>query len=164
MGDRIAAPTVRAGGAWYLPAEPLGCLALRTARKARSSRPRRSAHRRGPGARAAGSSARPRSGDVRGRSTARGRPCRRPAGCLRRSRRAVGSVGAMAVVTETIQISGIRCERCVMRLAKVLEGHEGLEEANANLMGQVTLAWDDERTKRDALLEAMARGGFRELA
>ena len=54
----------------------------------------------------------------------------------------------MAVVTETIQVSGIRCERCVMRLAKMLEGHEGLEEANANLMGQVTLAWDDERTKR----------------
>ena len=69
----------------------------------------------------------------------------------------------MAVVTETIQVSGIRCERCVMRLAKVLEGHEGLEEANANLMGRVRLAWDDERTQRDTLLEAMARGGFREV-
>jgi len=69
----------------------------------------------------------------------------------------------MAVVIETIQVSGIRCERCVMRLAKVLEGHEGLEEANANLMGCVTLAWDDERTQRDTLLEAMARGGFREV-
>ena len=70
----------------------------------------------------------------------------------------------MAVVTETIQVSGIRCERCVMRLAKVLEGHEGLEEASANLMGEVTLAWDDERTKRKQLLDAMARGGFREVA
>ncbi|MFL5951438.1 MAG: heavy-metal-associated domain-containing protein [Gaiellaceae bacterium] len=65
---------------------------------------------------------------------------------------------------ETIQVSGVRCERCVMRLAKMLEGHAGLEAANANLMGQVSLAWDDERTSRDALLEAMARGGFRELA
>jgi copper chaperone CopZ len=64
---------------------------------------------------------------------------------------------------ETLQISGVRCERCVMRLAKVLEGHEGLESANANLMGQVSLTWDDERTSRDALLEAMARGGFRPL-
>ena len=69
----------------------------------------------------------------------------------------------MPVVTETIQVSGIRCERCVMRLAKMLEGHEGLEVANANLMGQVTMSWDNERTSRDALLEAMARGGFREL-
>jgi len=70
----------------------------------------------------------------------------------------------MAVVTETLQVSGIRCERCVMRLAGVLEGHEGLESANATLMGQVTLAFDDERTSRDALLDAMARGGFREQA
>jgi cation transport ATPase len=64
---------------------------------------------------------------------------------------------------ETIQVSGIRCERCVLRLAKVLERHEGLERANATLMGHVSLAWDDERTSRDALLAAMARGGFREL-
>jgi copper chaperone CopZ len=64
---------------------------------------------------------------------------------------------------ETIQVSGIRCERCVMRLAKVLEGHDGLESANANLLGEVSLSWDDERTSREALLAAMARGGFREL-
>ena len=64
---------------------------------------------------------------------------------------------------ETLQVSGVRCERCVMRLAKVLEGHDGLEAANANLMGQVSLAWDDERTSREALLEAMALGGFRPL-
>ena len=65
---------------------------------------------------------------------------------------------------ETIQVSGIRCERCVMRLAQTLEGHHGLEAANANLMGQVTLSWDDERTSREQILAAMSRGGFRELA
>ena len=65
---------------------------------------------------------------------------------------------------ETIQVSGVRCERCVLRLAKVLEGHEGLEAANANLMGEVSLTWDDERTSREALLAALARGGFREAA
>jgi copper chaperone CopZ len=68
----------------------------------------------------------------------------------------------MAVVSETIQVSGIRCEKCVMRLAATLEGTEGLESANANLMGQVLLSYDDERTTRDALVEVMARGGFRE--
>ena len=66
------------------------------------------------------------------------------------------------MTTETVQVIGIRCERCVMRLAKVLEGAEGLESANASLMGQVQLVYDDERTSRDALLELMARGGFRE--
>jgi copper chaperone CopZ len=70
----------------------------------------------------------------------------------------------MPSVTETIQVSGIRCERCVNRLAGVLTGHDGLESANASLMGQVTLVWDDEHTSREALLEAMALGGFREVA
>ena len=51
-----------------------------------------------------------------------------------------------------------------MRLGRTLEGHPGLEFANANLMGQVQLSYDDARTSRDALLEAMARGGFRPLA
>jgi copper chaperone CopZ len=64
--------------------------------------------------------------------------------------------------TETLQMTGIRCERCVMRLAHVLEGHEGLALANADLMGRVTLTWDDELTTREALVAAMERGGFRE--
>jgi copper chaperone CopZ len=65
--------------------------------------------------------------------------------------------------TETFQVSGIRCERCVLRLGHALEGHGGVEAANANLMGEVTLSWDDEQTSRDALVEAMARAGFRQL-
>ena len=68
----------------------------------------------------------------------------------------------MATVTQTITVSGIRCERCVMRLAQTLEGAEGLESANANLMGQVRLSYDDERTTKDALVGLLARGGFRE--
>jgi copper chaperone CopZ len=70
----------------------------------------------------------------------------------------------VATVSETIQVGGVRCERCVMRLAHALEGHEGLESANATLMGQVTLAWDDERTSRDAIVERLAKAGFPELA
>jgi copper chaperone CopZ len=69
----------------------------------------------------------------------------------------------MALRTDTIQVSGIRCERCVNRLAVALRRHEGLTEANANLMGQVRLRWDDERTDRDALVAAMAKAGFREV-
>ena len=67
------------------------------------------------------------------------------------------------MTTETLQVTGIRCERCVLRLGKALEGHDGLEGANANLMGQVTLEFDEERTTIDALLEKMARAGFRPL-
>jgi hypothetical protein len=49
----------------------------------------------------------------------------------------------------------------VGRLAAALRGHEGLEFANANLMGEVTLSWEEERTERDALVTAMSRAGFR---
>jgi copper chaperone CopZ len=70
----------------------------------------------------------------------------------------------MATVTETIQVSGIRCERCVNRLAGALTGQAGLEGANATLMGQVMLAYDDEQTSREELLAVMANAGFREIA
>jgi copper chaperone CopZ len=63
--------------------------------------------------------------------------------------------------TETLQVEGIRCERCVQRLGAALQGHEGLEFANANLLGQVMLSWDEEHTDLDALLAAMAKAGFR---
>ena len=70
----------------------------------------------------------------------------------------------MATRTETIQVGGVRCEKCVLRLAHALEGHEGLEGANANLMGQVSLTWDDEQTSREAIVERLARAGFPALA
>jgi copper chaperone CopZ len=68
----------------------------------------------------------------------------------------------VAVREETFEVSGIRCERCVNRLAAALRGHEGLELATANLMGQVTLHWDEERTSRDDLVAALDRAGFRQ--
>jgi copper chaperone CopZ len=65
-------------------------------------------------------------------------------------------------VTETIQLKGITCGRCVMRLRHVLKDHEGLEAANANLMGELTITYDNSLTSREALLKDVARGGFRE--
>ena len=69
----------------------------------------------------------------------------------------------MATQSETLQVTGIRCERCVNRLAAALTGHDGLESANANLMGLVSLAFDDEKTTRATLVAAMAKAGFHEL-
>ena len=68
----------------------------------------------------------------------------------------------MGELTETLHVTGIRCERCVNRLAVALQGREGLLAAHANLMGDVTLTWDDEVTDREALVAALRRGGFRE--
>ena len=70
----------------------------------------------------------------------------------------------MGLQTDTIQVTGVRCERCVMRLGSSLQGLAGLEAANANLLGEVTLSWDDERLARDDILQALARAGFRPAA
>lgn len=68
----------------------------------------------------------------------------------------------MASVTEIFHVSGIRCERCVLRLANALEDEPGLAAAHANLMGQVTLTWDDDVTTRETLVEALSASGFHE--
>jgi copper chaperone CopZ len=68
----------------------------------------------------------------------------------------------MASVSETIQVSGVRCERCVGRLAGTLRQVDGIEAANANLMGAVALTWDDERTSREEIVATLRRGGFPE--
>jgi copper chaperone CopZ len=68
----------------------------------------------------------------------------------------------MAVHIETFDVTGIRCERCVNRLAAALRGQDGLEFATANLMGQVTLHWDDEVTDRERLVAALDGAGFRQ--
>jgi copper chaperone CopZ len=69
----------------------------------------------------------------------------------------------VAIRSETLQVNGVRCEKCIGRLAGALRGHEGLEYANANLMGQVVLSWDDERTSRESIVEALRKAGFHEL-
>jgi hypothetical protein len=68
----------------------------------------------------------------------------------------------MAEVVELVRVNGFRCERCATRLAAVLDGHDGLLAAHGNLLGEITLTYDDELTARSALLAAMARGGFHE--
>jgi copper chaperone CopZ len=68
----------------------------------------------------------------------------------------------MAVQIETFDVTGIRCERCVNRLAAALRSQDGLEFATANLMGQVTLHWDDEVTDRERLVTALDGAGFRQ--
>jgi hypothetical protein len=68
----------------------------------------------------------------------------------------------MATVTDTFLVSGIRCERCVLRLANALDDQPGLAAAHATLMGEVTLTWDDGVTTRETLSQALSSSGFHE--
>ena len=54
----------------------------------------------------------------------------------------------------------MRCERCVLRLGAALQRLEGIEFANANLLGELTLSWDDERLPRAEIVAALERAGF----
>jgi copper chaperone CopZ len=69
----------------------------------------------------------------------------------------------VAVQSETLQVGGVRCEKCIGRLAGVLRPLDGIVAANANLMGQLSLSWDDEQVSRDAVVEALRKAGFPEL-
>ena len=64
------------------------------------------------------------------------------------------------MASETMRVGGVRCERCVMRLGAALQGLEGIESATANLMGELTLSWDDERLPRAELVATLERAGF----
>jgi copper chaperone CopZ len=64
------------------------------------------------------------------------------------------------VTSETLQVSGVRCERCVMRLGSALQTLDGIEFANANLMGQVMLSWDEKKLPREEIVAALRGAGF----
>jgi copper chaperone CopZ len=65
----------------------------------------------------------------------------------------------MAATTETLEVEGVRCERCVQALATALGGVEGLAGASANLMGEVTIAYDSTDV-RAAAVAAIEGAGF----
>jgi copper chaperone CopZ len=67
------------------------------------------------------------------------------------------------MASETLTVSGVRCERCIGRLAAALRGHDGLEYANANLMGEVALSWDEAKTSREEIVATLQRSGFSEV-
>jgi copper chaperone CopZ len=67
------------------------------------------------------------------------------------------------MASATLHVSGVRCERCIGRLAGALRGHDGIESANANLMGEVALSWDEEKTSKDEIVAALSRSGFPEI-
>ena len=67
------------------------------------------------------------------------------------------------MTSATLRVSGVRCERCIGRLAGALRGHDGIEYANANLLGEVTLEWDEQKTSKNEIVAALTRSGFPEI-
>jgi copper chaperone CopZ len=65
----------------------------------------------------------------------------------------------VATTTETLQIEGIFCERCVQKIAAALGAVDGLAGASLTLAGDLTLAYDAAET-RAAAVAAVEGAGF----
>jgi copper chaperone CopZ len=65
----------------------------------------------------------------------------------------------MALHTEVLEVEGIHCMRCVQSIAAALQSVPELAAASANLMGDVTVAYEDEAV-RAAAVAAIEEAGF----
>jgi copper chaperone CopZ len=47
------------------------------------------------------------------------------------------------VIAEVFEVEGVHCPRCIQKIATALRGLEGLQAADANLMGEISVRLDD---------------------
>lgn len=63
---------------------------------------------------------------------------------------------------ETLKISGMSCNHCVMRVANALKGLDGVMDASVSLEdgGRAEVSYDESRLGREKLVEAVAEAGY----
>ena len=61
-----------------------------------------------------------------------------------------------------LQLSGLHCAGCALRIEEALRGVDGVRSARvAAASGQAEVCWDPQRTRRAALIDAVRRAGYR---
>ena len=74
---------------------------------------------------------------------------------------AASGAAVAGVKTETIKVSGWRCEKCPPKTAAKLKAVKGVESASADReKGQVVVKYDDSQVKHADLEKAIADSGF----
>jgi copper chaperone CopZ len=63
------------------------------------------------------------------------------------------------VIAEVFDVEGVRCPRCIERIAAALTGVEGLQAADANLMGEISVRLDD-AAAHERVRAALEGAGF----
>ena len=63
------------------------------------------------------------------------------------------------MIAEVFEVEGVHCPRCIAKIAAALQGVNGLQAANANLMGEVSVQLDGPEA-RDRVQAALAGAGF----
>jgi copper chaperone CopZ len=63
------------------------------------------------------------------------------------------------VIAEVFEVEGVRCPRCIEKIASALRGIEGLQAADANLMGEISVRLDGPAA-HDRVQAALESAGF----
>ena len=66
------------------------------------------------------------------------------------------------MATTTLNIQGMTCNHCVMRVAKALKGTAGVQDAQVDLQkGQAVVTYDDAKVSLDKLSFAVVEAGYK---
>jgi copper chaperone CopZ len=66
---------------------------------------------------------------------------------------------AEGVLSEVFEVEGVRCPRCIEKIAAALADVEGLQAADANLMGEISVRVDGPAA-HDRVQAALEGAGF----
>jgi copper chaperone CopZ len=73
----------------------------------------------------------------------------------------LGTAALAEVKTETLKVSGWKCEKCPAKTEAKLKAVNGVQSASADReKGQVTVKYDDSKAKHADLEKAVADSGF----
>ncbi len=64
------------------------------------------------------------------------------------------------MIETTIQIEGMSCQHCVMRVKKAIEGLAGVTKSDVQV-GLATVAFDEAKIQKKEIEEAIVKAGYR---
>jgi copper chaperone CopZ len=65
----------------------------------------------------------------------------------------------VTTIAEVFEVEGVHCPRCIAKIAAALHDVDGLQAANANLMGEVSVRLDGPEA-HDRVQAALEGAGF----
>ena len=65
----------------------------------------------------------------------------------------------MTTIAEVFEVEGVHCPRCIAKIAAALQDVDGLEAADANLMGEISVRLDTPDA-HDRVRAALEGAGF----
>lgn len=64
------------------------------------------------------------------------------------------------MIETTIQIDGMSCQHCVMRVKKAVEGLAGVIKSDV-VVGQAKVAFDESRIQKKEIEDAIVKAGYK---